>query len=142
MAKALTPPDLNIPASQNTVDVSIIDTTALVTVPASRFVKPHYKGMDNLSACCYSFLIKHNNPSSKTKHDTMVFDLGVRKDFENSPKVILDSVKASGMSLPVEKNVVDILRDHNEDPKNVGAIIWSHWHLVRPHHQIVSWHKS
>ena len=134
MAKALTPPDLNIPASQNTVEVSIIDTTAIVTVPASRFVEPHYKGMDNLRACCYSFLIKHNNPSTKTKYDTMVFDLGVRKDFENSPKVILQLVEEAGMHLPVEKNVIEILKEHNEDPQNVGGIIWSHWHLVRPCH--------
>ena len=103
---------------------------ATVTVPASMFMEPTIKGAEFLKACCYSFLIKHDNPDAKTKHDTMVFDLGVRKDFENSPKAVVDQVTGAGMTIPVEKNVIDILKDNGEDPAKVGGIIWSHWHLV------------
>ena len=83
MANAQSPPDLNIPESKNTVTVSIIDTTAMVTVPSSMFMEPVIRGAEFLKACCYSFKIEHNNPDVKTKYDTMIFDLGVRKDFEN-----------------------------------------------------------
>ena len=103
---------------------------ATVTVPASMFMEPTIKGAEFLKACCYSFLINHENPDAKTKYDTMVFDLGVRKDFENSPKAVVDQVTGAGMTIPVEKNVVDVLKDNGEDPAQVGGIIWSHWHLV------------
>ena len=131
MAKAQSAPDLHIPESKNTVTVSIIDTTAVVTVPAAMFMEPIIKGVESLKACCYSFLIKHDNPDAKTKYDTMVFDLGVRKDLDNSPKVVVDQVRGAGMDIPVEKDVIDILKDNGEDPAKVGGIIWSHWHLVR-----------
>lgn len=105
----------------------------MVTVPSAMFFEPQIKGAEMLTACCYSFLIKHNSPDAESKYDTLVFDLGVRKDLENSPKVIVNQIKEFGMNIPVEKNVIDVLKDGGEDPAKVGGIIWSHWHLVCPH---------
>lgn len=128
-----TPPDLKIPPSNNTVDVSIIDTTAHVRIAANRFFQPDIPGNEMLNACCYSFLIKHpSNPSatSPKKYDTLVFDLGVRKDFENGPKVLVDMVNSMGPdTVRVEKNVSDILQEGGVELESVGGIIWSHHHF-------------
>ena len=131
MVQAKAAPDLNIPPSEHTVTVSIIDTTGHVEVDCKYFMTPVIKGLEKLRACCYSFLIKHNNPNAKSKYDTMVFDLGIRKDFKNSPKAIIDSVTTRGLGVKVEKDVVQLLNEYGEDPSQVGGIIWSHWHWVR-----------
>lgn len=86
------------------------------------------RGHEKLQACCYSFLIKHNSPDGTDKYDHLLFDLGIRKDFENSPKAIVDRVKHGGFDVKVEKNVADILQSNGDDPKKVGGIIWSHYH--------------
>ena len=130
MAPAKSPPDLHIPQSKHTVTVSVIDTTAHVALPASIMMEPSVPGYDTLAACCYAFLIKHENPDAKGKYDTMLFDLGVRKDFENAPKGVVDMMSSPGTKLEIEKNVIDILKDNGEDPTRVGGIIWSHWHFV------------
>ena len=130
MAEARTPPALAIPPSRNVCTVSIIDTTAHVEVPAAMFMEPTIPGTEKLAACCYAFLIKHDNPDGKGKQDTLLFDLGVRKDYENVPKAIVEQTTAVGVKISVEKNVVDILKDNGEDPEKVDAIIWSHWHFV------------
>lgn len=132
MATPQPPPDLEIPESKNTVTVSIIDTTASITIPASMFMEPNIKGNEMLTACCFSFKIEHNNPNKKSKYDTLLFDLGVRKDLENSPKPLVDQFAAMGAEIPIMKNVVDILEENGDDPKKVGGIIWSHHHVVSP----------
>lgn len=131
MAKAQSPPDLGIPESKHTVTVSVIDTTARIVGSKSIFMGPAIKGADTLTACCYAFMINRDNPEAKSKYDTMIFDLGLRKDFMNSSKTTVSQIEASGWELSVEKNVFDILKDHGDDPAKVGGIIWSHWHLVR-----------
>jgi hypothetical protein len=130
-AKPTPPPELNIPESNQTVDVSIIDTTSYVRgIPAALFMAPAMKGFDALNACCYAFLIKHNNPDKRSKYDQLVFDLGVRKDWENGPASIVNRMKEGNVTIEVEKNVVDILRENGDDPARIGGIIWSHYHFV------------
>jgi hypothetical protein len=137
MPQAEQAPNLNIPASQNTVEVWIIDTTAHVSVGTAAFMEPHIAGHDKLNAVCYAFLIKHNNPNAKSKYDTMLFDLGVRTDVENSPKVIAERIRTQ-VKVSVEKGVVDILREQGENPDEVGAIIWSHYHWVSRNQLLVN----
>ncbi|KAK3714720.1 hypothetical protein LTR37_007700 [Vermiconidia calcicola] len=128
MAKATPPPDLKIPSSNHTIRVSVIDTTAHVNVPVNRFMGPPIHGHETLAAPCYGFLIEHDNPAAKTKYDTLLFDIGVRLDFMNGPKVVVDQLKAFGVKVEVQKDVVEILRENGQDVAKVGGIIWSHWH--------------
>lgn len=129
MPEPQSPPNLNIPSSPNTVTVSIIDTTAKVGISTTGFMQPAIPGHDDLNAVCYSFLIKRNSPNDPTKYDTLLFDLGVRKDYENGPKVLLARL-GKGVTIEVKKGVDEILEENGEDPKTVGGIIWSHWHFV------------
>ncbi|KAF5709068.1 metallo-beta-lactamase superfamily [Fusarium mundagurra] len=123
------PPPVVIPQSQSIVDVYIIDTTSYMSnVPASSFVEPLVSGFETLNAGSYAFLIKHTS-SKPSKHDTMVFDLGVRKDWENLPDTFVASVKEEGWSIDVQTDVASILRENGQDLNSVGAIIWSHWHF-------------
>lgn len=125
-----TPPSLNIPPSQNTVSVSIIDTTSHVRIAANRFFQPDIPGNETLRACCYSFLIRHRDPAKPSKHDTLVFDLGVRKDFHNGPKVLVDMLSSMPSdALKVEKSVSTILEEGGVPLDSVGGIVWSHHHF-------------
>lgn len=125
-----TSPSLNIPISDNTVDVSIIDTTSHIRIDTARFFGPEIRGNETLQACCYSFLIQHHNPFNPSKYDTLIFDLGVRKDYENSPKVLTDMLKyLPSDAVKVEKSVSTILEENGVALDTVGGVIWSHHHF-------------
>lgn len=131
MATAQQPPDLNIPHSDNTVEVSIIDTTSHLTLPSLMLIEPELPGFNTVQACCYSFLIKHRSTSSQnpSKYDTLVFDLGIRKDWENSAASIVAQVTPFKSNLHIDKDVATILRENGQDLQEIGGIIWSHWHF-------------
>lgn len=128
MLTARVPPPVEIPASQHTVEISIIDTTSYMSgFPASTFVEPNVPGFDLMSAGSYGYIIKH--PRSGSKYDTIIFDLGVRKDWENLPETFVAAIKESSADIRVEKDVATILSEAGQDLNEVGAIIWSHWHF-------------
>lgn len=111
---------LHIPQSNNTVKVSIIDTTTSITLPMSVMVKPAVVGGYETCTCpSYSFLIEH--PSGRK----LLFDLGVRKDWENMAPFMVDILKKNNWAVTVGKDVHDILEDNGHDPKAVEAIFWS-----------------
>ncbi|KXJ88815.1 hypothetical protein Micbo1qcDRAFT_197147 [Microdochium bolleyi] len=123
-------PDLQIPASQSTVEVYIIDTTSFMTgFPASAFVDPIVPGFEVMNGLSYSYMVRHRSPSGGDKYDTLLFDLGVRKDWENSPEPFVRGIKESGCGIRVDKDVATILTENGDRPEDVGAIIWSHWHF-------------
>jgi hypothetical protein len=69
-------PDLGIPFSPHTVDISIIDTTATIRgIPARLFLSPPIKGYDSIALPAFSYLVRHPGLNR-----CIVFDLGVRKD--------------------------------------------------------------
>ncbi|KAI0146778.1 beta-lactamase-like protein [Pestalotiopsis sp. NC0098] len=118
-------PDLNIPPSTATVDVSIIDTTGTIRgVPTWKFVEPPIKGHDWLSTPCFAFLIQH--PVLKR---SLVFDLGIKKDWENLPPPLLERFEKSGYTVDVPKHVREILDEGGVDTKSIEAVVWSHWHF-------------
>ncbi|KAJ8110962.1 hypothetical protein OPT61_g6328 [Boeremia exigua] len=120
-------PSLEIPFSKRTVEVCIIDTTTKVNgLPASAFMTPSIPGYQIIrDGCEYAFVIKH---TGSDKIDTLIFDLGVRKDFENSPPVIVEQSANLGLSFSVESDVASTLVEHGQDLDGVDAIIWSHYH--------------
>merc|ERR1711964_318806 len=116
-------PDLNIPTSNTTVKVRIIDTTSQIDgIPLEPFVTPQIKGLTHLSCPAYSFLIEH--PSNRS----LLFDLGVRKDVENYAPRIVDRIKKGGWSATVKQGVREILEANGVEGNSIEGIIWSHWH--------------
>ncbi|KAJ3170941.1 hypothetical protein HDU87_008643 [Geranomyces variabilis] len=69
----------------------------------------------------FSFLVE--NPRTGKK---VLFDLGVRKDWENFPPKVVARLKAAGAKISVEKNVAEILGDLKNE---IDEIIWSHSHF-------------
>lgn len=117
---AKSPPPLNIPGSKCVVNVHIINTTSRIkAIPFSVFTTPPYKGLDNLDCPAFSFLIEHASSGRK-----VLFDLGVRKDWENSPAMIVKRIKNGGWEVTVEKGVAEILQEGGVAPKDIEAIIW------------------
>ena len=71
-------PPLNLPQSNSTVEVSIINTTTDIVVPAKAFVEPVQKGHEFMNMPTFAFLVEN-----KKLDKTIMFDLGCRKDWWN-----------------------------------------------------------
>ncbi len=117
------PPDLKIPSSSASVKVQIIDTTSHIAgIDVTAFFDPVIPGYTEINCPAYSFLITH--PSGRK----LLFDLGVRKDFENLAPRIVERMKAGNWQVTVQKGVREQLEEHGVKGESIEAIIWSHWH--------------
>ncbi|KAJ3052830.1 hypothetical protein HK097_005592 [Rhizophlyctis rosea] len=114
-----------IPPSASTVSVSIIDTTASVRgLPANTYLDPSIPGHDYLAVPCFPFIIHH-----PTVNKTLLFDLGIRKYWQNLSPPLVEDIKGEGMQIYVEKDVPQILSEGGIDPTTVDAVFWSHYHF-------------
>lgn len=107
------------PASPNTVQVSIIDTATTIRCPADIFLAPRVDGLERLTANAFSFLIE--NPRAGRK---VVFDLGVRRDWENYAQPLSDHLKRGRFDIEVKKNVAEILTENGVKLEDIESIIW------------------
>jgi hypothetical protein len=76
-------PDLKIPPSDSICTVRIIDSTAKGKGPASLILSPRIPGNETMEFPCFSFLV-----SNEAKGKNVLFDLGIRKDYENLAPVV------------------------------------------------------
>ncbi|KAK4463683.1 beta-lactamase-like protein [Cladorrhinum samala] len=122
----VTPPDLNIPPSPSTVSVSAIDTTSRIYgVHTDHFLDPPIEGHGRLAGPAYSFLIQHPKLGRR-----LLFDLGIRKDFENLARPIAEILRQKPVPrVVVDKDVRQILEENNVDPASIEAVVWSHHHF-------------
>lgn len=117
--KAATP-ILGIPHSNSTVRVSIINTTSFVRdIPVQVFLQPSYKGFDKIDIPVYSFLIEHLQSGRKA-----LFDLGIRKDWENLSPAVVDRIKEIGMTIDIKDSITNILQGGGVDPNDISSVIW------------------
>ncbi|KAI1268612.1 putative N-acyl homoserine lactonase AttM [Xylariaceae sp. FL1019] len=114
---------MHIPSSTTKVDVRVIDTTSHIICPFD-MVHETIKGNESLSCPSFSFLVEHHSGRK------LLFDLGLRKDWNNLAPPIQAYFKKTGpaVKLSVEKEVHEILGEHGVDTSTIEAIIWSHWH--------------
>ncbi|KAI2465126.1 hypothetical protein F4781DRAFT_425033 [Annulohypoxylon bovei var. microspora] len=119
------PPSLQIPDSSYTVDVRVIDTGTLLHLNPSLFWQPAIDGFTGLHAPIYCFLVSHGS-----QH--VIFDLGVRTDWENYAPKIVSIIKATTTVTP-GSDVPSILDGDTSGlgirSADVGAVIWSHSHF-------------
>lgn len=92
------------------------------------FWEPALKGFDGLHAPIYCFLVSNGD-----RH--IVFDLGVRLDWENYPPAIVSLIKKTTIVKPGKKDIAGMLDSEDDDnwpgirSKDVEAVIWSHNHF-------------
>ncbi|KAJ8117046.1 hypothetical protein ONZ43_g4298 [Nemania bipapillata] len=88
-------------------------------------MEPDIIGHEYLVAPCLSFLIQH-----PTQNRTLVFDLGIKKDWRNWPKPVYDgTITTIGATPIISKDVREVLDENGIDTKNLEGVIWSHTHL-------------
>jgi hypothetical protein len=104
---------LEVPQSNATVRVHLIDTTTVMTIKSESFIKPVVKGHETISAPDVAFLIEH--PSGKR----VLFDLGCRKDYWNLPDVIKARLGDVIPSLRVDKDVSEILVENEVELESI-----------------------
>lgn len=104
---------------------AVIDTTSWISaLRTTLFFEPPIKGYEELSVPSYSFLIEH--PSGRK----LLFDLGIRKDWENLSPTILGLMEKLGPAkAEVKKDVREQLEEHGVSGSSIEGIIWSHWHF-------------
>lgn len=114
---------LNLPHSDCTVEVWIINTTTDIVVPAKAMVEPVQKGHEHMNMPTFAFLVENKNLGK-----TILFDLGCRKDWWNHSPASCASIGNRIPGLNVLKNVNELLREGGVDDQKIDAVVWSHWH--------------
>lgn len=125
LAVPKTPPKFHIPESCATVDVRVIDTDTLISLKPGIFWQPEIPNFKTINAPIYCFLISHGSHH-------IIFDLGVRKDWENYAPHIVSLIKATTIVQP-GTDIATVL-DTDESGleircKDIEAVIWSHNHF-------------
>lgn len=98
---------MDFPASQHTVRVRLINTTAVMTIKAELFIRPVQKGQESLNVTSAAFLIEHEASNRK-----IMFDLGVRKDYWNLSPAVQKRLGTVITSLKVDTDTPTILQDN------------------------------
>lgn len=95
-------------------------------MPAKTILIPVIEGAEELNIPAFSFLITHPDG----KH--ILFDLGVRRDWENMAPAVVERIKKGGWGINIEKDVAEILDNSMQEvgvgSQQIDAIIWSHYH--------------
>jgi len=114
--------EVDIPASNSTVSVSIIDTSWAYKIPCGDLFRPHFEGLDTFDICSYAFLVTRRDENETH----LLFDLGIRKDWQNLVPEMVQALKDWGTTVTVEKELVDILQGGGTDLKKIESVIWRH----------------
>ncbi|KIV94080.1 hypothetical protein PV10_05236 [Exophiala mesophila] len=116
-------PAFKVPRGDVTVRVSLINPVNFGPAILKRFMAPDVPHLERFKdSPSLTFLIEH--PSGRK----LVWDLGIRKDYQNYSKSISDYLPTTNYNIQVDKNVVDILEENGILGDDIEAVIWSHWH--------------
>ncbi|KAK6500378.1 hypothetical protein TWF481_010721 [Arthrobotrys musiformis] len=137
-------PTIDIPKSNQTVNVQIVDTTLRIKDgPLAAFLSPAIEGQEKLNVGEFGFLITHTDLSSAGSDDKTVrkvlFDLGPPKDWKaHLPEPVVKRMSTwedYGAVITIDKDISEVLQDGGVELDTIEALIWSHthWdHMGRP----------
>lgn len=84
-----------------------------------RFMAPPVPGLDTFEAIpSLCFFLEH--PSGRK----LVWDLGIRKDYDNYAPKIASYIPTTKYKIQVSKNVAEVLQDNGVDLHQVEAVVW------------------
>jgi hypothetical protein len=118
-------PNLNLPPGNVCCNISIIDTTTDLVCTTNALLEPSIKGHESLNLPTYAFYIKNQETGIE-----VMFDLGCRKDWWNTPPVIAQAIMNTVPGLRITQGVDEILEAGGVRLENIRAVILSHWHWV------------
>ncbi|KAJ9608747.1 hypothetical protein H2200_006518 [Cladophialophora chaetospira] len=111
------------PPGDTIIAVKLINPVNFGPAILNRFMAPPVPHLESLKTSpSLSFLLEH--PSGRR----LVWDLGIRKDYQNYSPKIANYLPGTGYTIDVTKNVADILVEGGIELASVEAVIWSHWH--------------
>lgn len=110
---------VKLPEGGQTITVKLINPVDFGPAILSRFMAPPVPGLETFpTSPSHSFLLEH---SSGRK---LVFDLGIRKDYQNYSPKIASYIPTTKYDIQVTSNVADILEDGGVKLKEIEAVIW------------------
>ena len=119
MANNSTESPVNIPAGSECVQVKLVDIGNISNVGTKSLFAPPVPGFDKVSSApTFIFLLEH--PSGKR----VLFDLGIRKDWENLHPVVAERLQAGTHALTVEKDIDEFLNEHGIGKESIDAVVW------------------
>lgn len=90
MARTAIPsPGLGLPESSSIATVSIINNSLTIKIPSGIFMMPHIDDHTHLVCPAYSFLVENQATTRR-----VLFDLSLRKDWENLAPTVVSMMKA------------------------------------------------
>lgn len=99
--------------------VSMINPVNFGPAILNRFMAPAVPGLETFATSpSLCFLLEH--PSGRK----MVWDLGIRKDYNNYAPEIAAYLPTTKYNIQVAKNLVEILEDHGVQAEQIEAVIW------------------
>lgn len=112
-------PLVEVPAGKEVVNVRMINPVNFGPAIIKRFMEPPVPGVEKKKpGPVLTFLIEH--PSGQK----LVFDLGIRKDYQNYSPTIANYIPTTNYDIQVTKNVVDILEENGISGESINAVIW------------------
>lgn len=115
-----TVPLIQIPDGNQCVTVKLINPVNFGPAIIKRFMSPPIPGLETFKTSpSLSFFIEH--PSGRK----LVFDLGIRKDFEQGYAASITSyLPTTKYDIQVTKDVAELLQEDRVSLTDVEAVIW------------------
>lgn len=119
-------PFVEVPPGQEAISVKLINAVNFGPAIIKRFMEPAVPGVEKKKPSpVLTFLLEHSSGKK------LVFDLGIRKDYQNYAPVVANYIPTTNYDIQVTKNVVDILEEGGIPGTDIDAVIWRLvWHSV------------
>lgn len=112
-------PLVELPPGQEAISVKMINPVNFGPAIIRRFMEPPVSGVEKKKpGPVLTFLLEHSSGKK------LVFDLGIRKDYQNYAPVVAEYIPTTNYDIRVTKNVVDILEESGIPGSSIDAVIW------------------
>ena len=116
------------PPGEVAIKVRLINPVNFGPALVKRFMEPPVPGYEKKKpGPVLTFLLEH--PSGQK----LVFDLGVRKDYQNYAPSIANYIPTTNYDIQIQKNVVEILEEGGIACTSINAVIWRYVKIEHRH---------